>query len=113
MDRGFYTARGIQTSRARTTASRHCHLHHQEAEWALVLAQHAKRDDVVFADLVSGRAGVDPSVADAVGCCSTPMPVRVRLDPSSTYADLVYAVQKQQLDSIPFETFGFSRIAQH
>jgi amino acid adenylation domain-containing protein len=83
-----------------------------KAAWALVLAQHTKCDDVVFADLVSGRAGVDPSVADAMSCCSTPMPVRIRLDPSSTYADLVRAVQKQQLDSIPFETFGFSRIAQ-
>ncbi|RDL36341.1 Uncharacterized protein BP5553_05693 [Venustampulla echinocandica] len=83
-----------------------------KAAWALVLARHAKRNDVVFVDLVSGRAEVGPSVMDTVGCCSTPMPVRIRLDPSSTYADLVHAVQKQQLDSIPFETFGFSRIAQ-
>ncbi len=83
-----------------------------KAAWALVLARHAKRDDVVFADLVSGRAGINSSVAEAMGCCSTPMPVRVRLDPSMTYADLVYAMQKQQLDSIPFETFGFSRITQ-
>ncbi|KAI0124127.1 hypothetical protein BJ170DRAFT_586137 [Xylariales sp. AK1849] len=82
-----------------------------KAAWALVLARHAKRDDVVFADLVSGRAGIDSSVADALGCCSTPMPVRVRLDPSSTYVDVVKALQKQQLDSIPFETFGFNRIA--
>jgi amino acid adenylation domain-containing protein len=84
-----------------------------KAAWALVLAQHAKCHDVVFADLVSGRAGVDPSIANAVGCCSTPIPVRIRLGPSSTYADIVYAVQEQQLDSIPFETFGFSGIAQH
>ena len=83
-----------------------------KAAWAIVLARHAKRDDVVFADLVSGRAGIDSSVADAMGCCSAPMPVRVRLDRSMTYADLIYAVQQQQLDSIPFETFGFGRIAQ-
>lgn len=84
-----------------------------KAAWAIVLARHAKRDDVVFADLVSGRAGVDPSVANAVGCCSTPIPVRIKLGPSSTYADIVYAVQTQNLDSIPFETFGFSQIAQN
>ncbi|KAI5468188.1 hypothetical protein BGZ63DRAFT_419816 [Mariannaea sp. PMI_226] len=84
-----------------------------KASWALVLARHSKSNDVVFADLVSGRAGVNSSVADAMGCCSTPMPVRVRLDPTSTYADLVCCVQKQQLASIPYETFGFSRIAQH
>lgn len=83
-----------------------------KAAWSLVLAQHAQRDDVVFADLVSGRAGIDPSIADAMGCCSTPLLVRIKLDPSSTYADLVHAVKKQQLDSIPFETFGFSRIVE-
>jgi hypothetical protein len=65
---------------------------------------------VVFADLVSGRAGPDSSVADALGMCSTPIPVRVQLDPASTFVDLVQAVQKQQVDSMPFETYGFSRI---
>jgi amino acid adenylation domain-containing protein len=83
-----------------------------KAAWTLVLARHAKRNDVVFVDLVSGRAGIDPSVTDALGCCSTPVPVRVQLDPLSTYADLVRAVQKQQLSSIPFETFGYGRITQ-
>ena len=82
-----------------------------KAAWALVLARQSKRDDVVFADLVSGRAGVDSSVADAMGCCSTPMPVRIKLDPSMTYTDLVHVVQKQQLDSMPYETYGFRRIA--
>ncbi|KAH6649115.1 hypothetical protein BKA67DRAFT_662034 [Truncatella angustata] len=81
-----------------------------KAAWSVVLARHAKRADVVFADLVSGRAGVDPSVADALGCCSTPIPVRVQLEPSLTYADLVQMLQVQQLDSIPFETYGFNRI---
>ncbi|KAH8660628.1 hypothetical protein BX600DRAFT_523663 [Xylariales sp. PMI_506] len=84
-----------------------------KAAWSLVLAQYARTDNVVFADLVSGRAAVDPSVANTIGCCSTPIPVCIRLDPSSTYADVVYAVQAQQLDSIPFETFGFTQIAQH
>lgn len=83
-----------------------------KAAWALVLARFSRCDDVVFADLVSGRARVDSSVADAMGCCSTPMPVRVNLDPSMTYSDLVHLVQQQQLDSMPFETYGFRRIAQ-
>jgi len=81
-----------------------------KASWALVLARYAKSSDVVFADLVSGRAGVDSSVSNAIGCCSTPMPVRVRLDPTSTYSELVRAVQTQQLNSIPHETYGFSSI---
>ncbi|ETS86324.1 hypothetical protein PFICI_00152 [Pestalotiopsis fici W106-1] len=84
-----------------------------KAAWAIVLANHAERDQVVFADIVSGRAGVDSSVGDVAGCCATPMPVCVRLDLSSTYLDLVQAVQKQHLDSMPFETFGFGQIAQH
>ncbi|KAL4912848.1 condensation domain-containing protein [Aspergillus aurantiobrunneus] len=47
-----------------------------KSAWALVLARHTGRNDVVFADLVSGRAGTDASVADALGMCSTPIPVR-------------------------------------
>lgn len=81
-----------------------------KSAWALVLARHTGRSDVVFADLVSGRAGVDASVAEALGMCSTPIPVRVQLDPASTYVDLIHAVQTQQVDSMPFETYGFSRI---
>lgn len=81
-----------------------------KSAWALVLARRTGRSDVVFADLVSGRAGVDASVAEAPGMCSTPIPVRVQLDPASTYIDLVHAVQRQQVDSMPFETYGLSRI---
>jgi non-ribosomal peptide synthetase component F len=87
-----------------------------KAAWSLVLARHSGCSDVVFTDLVSGRAGVDPSVANALGCCSTPIPVRVHLDdPSSlsntmTYADLVQSLQRQQLESMPYETFGFNRV---
>ncbi|KAK5657865.1 hypothetical protein OQA88_2413 [Cercophora sp. LCS_1] len=79
--------------------------------WSLVLADYAGSRDVVFADLVSGRSGVDPSVSDALGCCSTPIPVRARIDDSSvsTYADLMRQIQQQQLESIPYETFGFYR----
>ncbi|KAK6827595.1 hypothetical protein PG987_010936 [Apiospora arundinis] len=82
-----------------------------KAAWSLTLARHAGRRDVVFADLVSGRAGTDASVADALGCCSTPIPVRVQLAPHTTYRDLVRAVRRQQLDSMPHETHGFGRIA--
>ncbi|RDW86494.1 uncharacterized protein DSM5745_03136 [Aspergillus mulundensis] len=84
-----------------------------KAAWALTLARQTNHNDVTFADLVSGRADLNPSVTDAFGMCSTPIPVRVQLNPSTTYADLVHAVQKQQLDSMPFETFGFSQIAQN
>lgn len=81
-----------------------------KSAWALVLARHTGRNDVTFADLVSGRYGVDASVADVLGMCSTPIPVRVQLDPAWTFVDLVRAVQKQQVDSMPFETYGFSKI---
>ncbi|KAI1333949.1 hypothetical protein F5Y15DRAFT_430188 [Xylariaceae sp. FL0016] len=81
-----------------------------KAAWSIVLARHSHRRDIVFADLVSGRAGIDPSVSDALGCCSTPIPVRVRLDLHATYAELVQALQHQQLDSMPYETHGLHRI---
>ena len=84
-----------------------------KAAWALVLGRHGNTHDVVFADGVSGRAGIDASVAGAVGCASTPMPVRVKLDPALTYEGLVYAVKEQQLQSMPYETFGFDKITRN
>ncbi|KAK8110192.1 uncharacterized protein PG998_006649 [Apiospora kogelbergensis] len=88
--------------------------HLVKAAWSLTLARHTGRRDVVFADLVSGRAGIDASAADALGCCSTPIPVRVALPlppHTTTYRDLVQAVQRQQLASMAHETHGFGRIA--
>lgn len=82
------------------------------AAWALVLAQHTGRTDVLFGDVVSGRNGgtTDPVIAAAaIGCCANVVPMRVNLDSATatTAADLLAAVQAQQVARLPHETVGF------
>ncbi len=77
------------------------------AAWALVLAFHTSRADVVFGDIVSGRNTGDPVAARAAGCCVNIVPVRAFLDPATPAGELLRALQQQQLARLPHETLGF------
>ncbi|KAK3904812.1 hypothetical protein C8A05DRAFT_31387 [Staphylotrichum tortipilum] len=77
------------------------------AAWALVLARHTGRADVVFGDIVSGRNTGDPVAARAAGCCVNIVPVRALLDPASPAGELLRALQLQQIARLPNETLGF------
>lgn len=81
--------------------------------WAHVLAQYTGRDDVVFAEAISGRNLVDPLISSTlVGCCATQVPVRVRFDTSGqqTVLELLHQVRDQQRHRIPHESLGFRTI---
>ncbi|KAK4105141.1 amino acid adenylation [Parathielavia hyrcaniae] len=77
------------------------------AAWALVLARHTSRTDVVFGDIVSGRNTGDPVAARAAGCCVNIVPVRAVLDPAAPANELLRALQQQQIERLPHETLGF------
>ena len=77
------------------------------AAWALVLARHTGRPDVVFGDIVSGRNTGDPVAARAAGCCVNIVPVRAFLDPAAPAGELLRALQQQQIARLPHETLGF------
>jgi amino acid adenylation domain-containing protein len=59
------------------------------ATWALVLAQYAGTDDVVFGTVVSGRPDTTPGVEQMVGMFINTVPVRVRVDRTATVGDFL------------------------
>ncbi|GJC86344.1 nonribosomal peptide synthetase dtxS1 [Colletotrichum liriopes] len=83
-----------------------------KAAWAVVLAQHSHRSDVVFGCLVSGRFAPVSGIESVVGPCVNISPVRISTDVhnSSTRAFL-QAVHMQHTRSMEHEHIGFRRIA--
>ncbi|KZL66298.1 non-ribosomal peptide synthetase [Colletotrichum tofieldiae] len=83
-----------------------------KAAWAVVLAQHSSRSDVVFGCLVSGRFAPISGIESVVGPCVNISPVRISTDVqnSSTRAFL-QAVHMQHTRSMEHEHIGFRRIA--
>ncbi|MEV6522227.1 amino acid adenylation domain-containing protein [Longispora sp. NPDC051575] len=67
-----------------------------QAAWGLLLARLTGRTDVVFGSTVSGRPATLPGVEDMVGLFINTLPVRVRLDPAETWAELLGRLQGEQ-----------------
>ena len=57
--------------------------------WALVLAQYAGTDDVVFGTVVSGRPATISGVEQMVGMFINTVPVRVRVDRNATVGEFL------------------------
>jgi amino acid adenylation domain-containing protein/non-ribosomal peptide synthase protein (TIGR01720 family) len=62
----------------RVTAGALCH-----AAWAVLLARHSGRDDVVFGSVVTGRSPLVPGIDAMVGLLMNTLPLRVRLVPGA------------------------------
>ncbi|HKT05813.1 MAG TPA: amino acid adenylation domain-containing protein [Rugosimonospora sp.] len=67
-----------------------------QAAWALLLGLHTGRTDVVFGTTVSGRPPQLPGADEMVGLFINTLPLRVRLDPARTLAQLLADVQHKQ-----------------
>ncbi|GAA3728710.1 amino acid adenylation domain-containing protein [Salinactinospora qingdaonensis] len=80
------------------------------AAWALTLARRTGRDDVVFGATVSGRPPQVPGVESMVGLFITTVPVRVRLRPQESVADLARRVQDERNALLDHEHIGLGRI---
>lgn len=80
--------------------------------WAIVLSHHVTSNDVVFADIMTGRTVVHPSVADVVACCARAVPCRVTCEPEWTIERLLEQIKQQQVDSMAHEGLELQQIAQ-
>nr|BAN91482.1 putative Echinocandin B nonribosomal peptide synthase [Aspergillus spinulosporus] len=80
------------------------------AAWALVIAQYAGHNDVVFAATVSGRSAPVAGIADIPAPTITTVPVRIRVDGNRSVADYLQAVQRQAIDMIYYEHTGLQTI---
>lgn len=81
-----------------------------QASWGLVLARASGRGDAVFGLTRSGRHLI-PGVEALAGCLINTLPVRVRIGPGLTVADLLQQVRSDTVALHPFEQTPLSRIA--
>lgn len=63
------------------------------ALFALVLAKHTGREDVLFATMVSGRMSAFPGIDTVIGMVGSPLPFRVRVRRDQRVAEFVHEVQ--------------------
>ncbi|GAA1673517.1 amino acid adenylation domain-containing protein [Streptomyces yatensis] len=81
-----------------------------QGAWGLLLASLTGRDDVVFGTTVSGRPPEVPGVETMVGLFINTLPVRVRLDPAETLAQLLGRLQDQHTELMDHQHLGLTRI---
>ncbi|MEV0895343.1 non-ribosomal peptide synthase/polyketide synthase [Actinoplanes sp. NPDC049802] len=67
-----------------------------QGAWAMLLGQLTGSTDVVFGATVSGRPAEVPGIETMVGLFINTVPVRIRLDPAETLAQLLRRVQAEQ-----------------
>ncbi|PYI26042.1 CoA-dependent acyltransferase [Aspergillus indologenus CBS 114.80] len=80
---------------------------------ARTLAQLTGVRDVVFGNIVSGRATLPTALQTVAGPCVNTIPVRLRVEPEQSLTQQLATVHAQHIYSLPFETSQFSEIAAH
>ncbi|MEU0587931.1 amino acid adenylation domain-containing protein [Streptomyces sp. NPDC006132] len=78
--------------------------------WAVLLARHTGRLDVVLGATVSGRDADVPGIESMVGLFINTLPVRVRLRPAEPLADLLRRVQSEQAALLGHQHLGLAGI---
>lgn len=83
------------------------------AAWALTLAQLTSHSsNVMFGRLVSGRNVELDGVAKIVGPCINVAPIRLQIRQDATVLQLLRSVQRQGLESTPFEVINFQQLVE-
>ncbi|WP_410874020.1 amino acid adenylation domain-containing protein [Nocardia sp. A7] len=81
-----------------------------QAAWGLLIARLVDRDDVVFGATVSGRPAELDGVERMVGLFLNAIPVRVRLHPGDTVAELLRRLQDEQAALLDHHYLGLGEI---
>ncbi|MFD3744430.1 amino acid adenylation domain-containing protein [Nocardia sp. NPDC058633] len=81
-----------------------------QAAWGLLIARLVDRDDVVFGATVSGRPAELDGVERMVGLFLNAIPVRVRLRPGDTVAELLRRLQDDQAALLDHHYLGLGEI---
>ncbi|MEU1981377.1 amino acid adenylation domain-containing protein [Nocardia sp. NPDC019395] len=83
-----------------------------QVAWALLLTVLTGRSDVVFGNTVSHRPPQILGVEHMVGLFINTLPVRVRLDPRESVADLLVRVQSEQASMLDHRHIGLAELQQ-
>ncbi|WP_232835615.1 non-ribosomal peptide synthetase [Actinocorallia populi] len=81
-----------------------------QAAWGVVIGSLTGRDDVVFGAVVSGRPADLPGVEQMIGLFINTLPVRVRLNPSDSLAEVLERLQEEQADLLAHHHLGLTEI---
>ncbi|MQA27020.1 MAG: amino acid adenylation domain-containing protein, partial [Micromonosporaceae bacterium] len=81
-----------------------------QAAWAIALGVVTGRDDVVFGATVAGRPAELPGVERMLGLFINTLPVRVRLKPHRSIAELLSDLQAQQAELFPHQHLGLAEV---
>ncbi len=80
--------------------------------WAVLLGRLTGKRDVAFGAVSSGRPAELPGMESMVGLFLNTLPVRVRLDPKSSLAELLARLQEDQFDLAPHHHLGLADVQQ-
>ncbi|MFB8144974.1 non-ribosomal peptide synthetase, partial [Streptomyces parvus] len=81
-----------------------------QCAWALVLSHLTGRPDIVFGVTVSGRPPELEGVENMVGLFINTVPMRVRLRPDESLADLLVRAQREQVQLMDHQYLGLKDI---
>ncbi|MFE2325816.1 amino acid adenylation domain-containing protein [Streptomyces sp. NPDC059385] len=81
-----------------------------QGAWGVLVGMLTGRSDVVFGAVVAGRPADLPGVEQMLGLFINTVPVRVRLDPDRTVAELLTELQLRQAELLPHQHLGLSEI---
>ncbi|MQS37970.1 non-ribosomal peptide synthetase, partial [Streptomyces katsurahamanus] len=81
-----------------------------QAAWAMIVGQMAGRNDVVFGASAAGRPAGLPGMETMLGLFINTVPVRVRLDPAQTVAELLTELQAGQSALLDHQHLGLTEI---
>jgi iturin family lipopeptide synthetase B/iturin family lipopeptide synthetase C len=81
-----------------------------QAIWGILLAKYNNSRDIVFGIVVSGRPGDIPGVESMVGVFINTIPVRIRLNDTTTFSKLTQQLQEQAGESEPYHYYSLAEI---
>ncbi|KAJ5591736.1 uncharacterized protein N7459_002105 [Penicillium hispanicum] len=80
------------------------------AAWTRLLASYADSSDICFGNVFSSRTVPLEGADRIVGPCFNTLPIRVKLSPTSTNADVMRLTQKQNNDILPHQLTPLRRV---
>ncbi|MGN9865284.1 non-ribosomal peptide synthase/polyketide synthase [Bacillus swezeyi] len=78
--------------------------------WGILLQKYSGTGDVVFGSVVSGRPAEIPGVEQMIGLFINTIPVRIRCDEDSSFAEAMHMVQEKALASQAYDTYPLYEI---
>ena len=80
--------------------------------WGITISQYTNSWDVVFGLVVSGRDVPIRGIESMAGPTISTVPLRLRMQPDSTVADTLLAIQDRTAQRLPFAHYGLQNISQ-